>query len=189
MEYPNWFDGYAKHNFIRFLDEFKDKEVTFLQLGAYTGDASVWLVQNILTNDKASLWDVDTWTGSDEAIHHTFDWSDVLETYLEKTDEFNNQLEAFRMTTDEFFRFNTQTFDFIYVDADHTAQAAYTDGVNSWKVLKPGGILAFDDYTWGDGMPDQSLAPKPGINKFLDEYKGEYEVLLIDSQVWIRKPE
>lgn len=189
MDYPNWFLGYASHHFERFLTPFKGKDVSFLQLGAYTGDASVWLVENILTADKATLWDVDTWRGSDEPIHHTFDWPDVLETYMAKTDQYAGKVEPFRMTTDEFFRFNTLTFDFIYVDADHTAQAAYTDGVNSWKVLKPGGILAFDDYTWGDGMPDQTLAPKPGINKFLDEYQGEYEVLLIDNQVWIRKPE
>lgn len=188
MDYPNWFLGYASHHFERFLAPFKGKPVTFLQLGAYTGDASVWLAQNILTDIDSKLVDVDTWEGSDEEIHHTFDWQDVLTVYTVKTMDYQN-IHQFVGTTDRFFASNQETFDFIYVDADHTAMAAYTDGVNSWKVLKPGGILAFDDYTWGDGLPDQTLAPKPGINKFLDEYQGEYEVLLIDNQVWIRKPE
>jgi hypothetical protein len=50
MNYPNWFEMTAKHNFQTYLAEFKDKpNLKFLQLGVYTGDASVWLCNNILT--------------------------------------------------------------------------------------------------------------------------------------------
>jgi hypothetical protein len=62
MNYPNWFEMTAKHNFQTYLAEFKDKpNLKFLQLGVYTGDASVWLCNNILTVKGSVLIDVDTW--------------------------------------------------------------------------------------------------------------------------------
>lgn len=185
-QYPNWFAGTAQSNFAQYLNEYKGKDVSFLQLGAYTGDASVWLAENILTNIDSSLTDVDTWEGSDEGVHHTFDWDDVLSVYSFKTMPYQN-IFMFISTTDRFFATNDETFDFIYVDADHTAKAVYTDGVNAWNALKPGGILAFDDYLWGEGLDNQELAPKPGIDRFLDEHDGKYGLLHKGAQVWIRK--
>lgn len=186
MQYPNWFAGTAQSNFAQYLDEYKGKDVSFLQLGAYTGDASVWLAENILTSIDSTLTDVDTWEGSDEEVHHTFDWDNILSVYSEKTMPYQN-IFMFIGTTDRFFATNDETFDFVYVDADHTAEAVYTDGVNAWNVLKPGGILAFDDYLWGEGLDNQELAPKPGIDRFLDEHDGKYGLLHKGAQVWIRK--
>lgn len=37
-------------------------------------------------------------------------------------------------------------FDFIYIDADHTFEGANTDLYNSVKLLKPNGIIGFNDY-------------------------------------------
>lgn len=65
--------------------------------------------------------------------------------------------------------------------------AVYDDGVGAFDVLKPGGIIAFDDYMWGDGMLDQTLAPRPGVDKFLEEYMGQYKMLHMYTQVWIQK--
>jgi hypothetical protein len=64
MEYPNWFNHTAKANFEKFLTK-KDGSVA-LQLGVYTGDASLWMLQNI---PNLKLTDVDTWQGSDEEEH------------------------------------------------------------------------------------------------------------------------
>ena len=188
MTYPNWFDGVAKYNFDRFLSEYKDKDhVRFLQVGVYTGDASKWLLDNILTGAGSHLEDVDTWQGSDEEAHHAMDFNDVERVYDEKVAEYSN-VKKFKMTSNDFFSKESYGFyDFAYVDADHTAAATYKDGVNCWNRLKPNGILAFDDYTWGTGLPDQSQAPEPGINKFLEEFEGQYDLLNKESQVWIKK--
>jgi predicted O-methyltransferase YrrM/tetratricopeptide (TPR) repeat protein len=37
-------------------------------------------------------------------------------------------------------------FDFIHIDASHFPEDCYTDAMLAWRVLKPGGILLFDDY-------------------------------------------
>lgn len=190
MEYPNWFEMGAKSYFENLLADYKDKpDLKFLQLGAYLGHASQWLHENILTGENSILVDVDTWKGSEEDIHRTFDWQNIFNTYISGLQKYGaaGRHAIFPGTTEHFFASQAMTYDFIYIDADHTAQAVYRDAINSWKILKPGGLLAFDDYTWGDGLEDQSLAPKPGIDKFLAEYKGEYKQIAEGSQVWVRK--
>jgi hypothetical protein len=68
---PKWFNS-VEHNFRNTLLKLKGKEdLVFLQIGAYTGDASTWLLDNILTDPTSFLVDVDTWAGSDEKIHKT----------------------------------------------------------------------------------------------------------------------
>jgi predicted O-methyltransferase YrrM len=41
-----------------------------------------------------------------------------------------------------------QTYDFIYVDGDHTAYGVIKDAIASYECLNVGGIIAFDDYQW-----------------------------------------
>ena len=70
----------AIENFKNYLLPFAGrKELNFLQVGAFTGDASKWLLDNVLTHETSRLVDVDTWRGSDEIAHHEMDWSDVEE--------------------------------------------------------------------------------------------------------------
>jgi predicted O-methyltransferase YrrM len=186
-DYPNWFQGIAKDNFEQYLEHFKGQDdLRFLQVGVFTGDASKWLVDNILTGSGSTLTDVDTWEGSDEGAHHQMDFSDVESTYDAKVAGYKNIIKH-KMDSAKFFSRDPDLFDFIYVDADHTAEGVYKDAMNSWQFLKRNGILAFDDYTWGDGLPDQSLAPRPGIDKFLDKYNGNYHLIYKGAQVWIRK--
>jgi predicted O-methyltransferase YrrM len=188
FNYPNWFLGVPSDNFAQYLQHFKGEDnLHFLQVGAYTGDASKWLLDNILTGKNCVLTDVDTWQGSDEGAHHVMDWSDVEQTYDNKVAAYNN-ISKYKMTSDEYFAEHSNGwYDFVYIDADHTAHAAYTDGANGWRDLKPNGILAFDDYTWGDGLADQTLAPRPGIDRFLEEHAEQYHLINKASQVWIRK--
>ena len=81
-KFPNWFDAYAKPNFEKYLIPLAGVDnLTFLQLGAYTGDASLWLLDNVLTGANSILIDVDTWQGSDEEVHHSMDFSEVESVY------------------------------------------------------------------------------------------------------------
>ena len=186
-EYPKWFNGSAKDYFEQHLVHLEKQEnLNFLQVGVFTGDASIWLADNILTGKNSRLYDVDTWLGSDEDAHHVMDFANVERTYDAKVSGYENILK-YKMDSATFFSKELGLFDFIYVDADHTAEGVYKDAMNSWQVLKPNGILAFDDYTWGDGLPDQSLAPRQGIDKFLDKYNGQYHLIHKGAQVWIRK--
>ena len=184
--YPVWFNP---DNFEQYLDHYKGQHrLRFLQIGVFTGDASVWLLENILTDQSSTLIDVDTWKGSpDEDMHMAMDFENVYETYKKKVEPYTN-VRSMRISSKNFFvNQKPATFDFIYIDGDHTEQTVYADGVAAWHCLLPNGILAFDDYHWGDGLADQSLAPRPAIDRILEEYIGTYTLLTKGSQVWIRK--
>ena len=186
-KYPNWFEMTAKENFESQLMPFAGKlGLRFLQIGAFTGDASAWLVDNILTQKNSILEDVDIWTGSDEEEHKEMDWLDVERVYDSRIAFRPNVIKS-KMDSREFLRsIEEPTFDFIYIDGDHTAEGVLQDAVLSWRLLKPGGIMAFDDYLWED---PRGIEFQPGwsIDTFIGAVKEESEVLLSNSQVWLRK--
>lgn len=182
MEYPNWFNYTAKANFEKFLT-LKGK-LNVLQLGVYTGDASLWMLQNL---GEIELTDVDTWQGSDEEEHKAMDFEDVYKVYLDKIKDYKVNIK--RATTTHYLVMQYgagKVFDFIYIDADHTTVGVLMDAELSWPLLKSGGIMAFDDYTLGPDMPAE-LTPTLGIDLFLARHEGEYEILVINEQVWIKK--
>lgn len=91
-------------------------------------------------------------------------------------------VELIRKKSQDVFteQFNQYRFDFIYIDGDHSAEAVYQDGKNAFMVLREGGHMLFDDYTW-------SKETNLGIDRFLDEHAGTYDVIHKDYQILIRK--
>jgi predicted O-methyltransferase YrrM len=154
----------------------------FLQIGAYCGDASVWMLDNVLTDPSSWLVDVDTWKGSQEEEHGLIDFEEVENFYLHRTNGRN--VGRCKMTSDEYFDLKPTPFDFIYVDGAHTSEQVLRDAVNADRYLKVGGLLAFDDYQWGRGYRD---IPQPSIDAFARCFENRYEVLEADLQVWMRK--
>ena len=188
VEVPNWFTSTpALENFSKYLQPFKGQpDLQFLQLGAYTGDASVWLLDNILTDKTSHLTDVDTWSGSDEDEHHKLDFKDVEAAYDYKTKGYKN-FTKFKGTTIEWLKAAPlDYYDFIYVDADHTAPSVLIDAELSFLSLKSGGILAFDDYEWNAGK-GEAFNPKPGVNTFLHRHKPNVHILDVGWQLWLVK--
>lgn len=187
-KYPNWFAVTAQANFEQHLLPLAGTtNVRYLQLGVYTGDASVWLCENVLTAEWNFLYDVDTWKGSKELAHESINFDEVYEIYQAKTEKYK-QIRTFRQNTVDYLIDGgaDQPFNFIYIDADHTTVGVLLDAELSWPLLKSGGIMAFDDYTWGTNLP-MHQRPKPGIDLFLLRHSVEYEVLAVNSQYWIKK--
>lgn len=186
--YPNWFEQVALPYFETFRSVIDNTQpVRALQIGAYVGHASNWIADAWLRHSDSLLVDVDTWKGSDEDAHRALNWNEVLLDYLDNTSRHDTKIQPYRMTSDAFFMgFKMGSlFDFIYIDGDHTREQVYRDAVNAWEFLKPGAIMAFDDYEWGEGMP-MHLRPRDAINQFLGE-RTDYKTLAIGWQVWVQK--
>lgn len=186
---PNWFANDGLPNFATHLiTEFKDKPTRFLQIGAYTGDASLWLAQNVLTHQDSVLVDVDTWEGSDEPSHHEMNWGTVEAVYDAKTKYFqqSRKIVKFKGTSDWFFKNNREVYDFIYIDGDHTSYGVIKDAVSAYECLNVGGILAFDDYQWSAGL-GANKEPRMAIDAFSSIYQDRVSPLLVGYQAWFRK--
>jgi predicted O-methyltransferase YrrM len=189
-QYPNWFHHYAEGFFKHHLTPLSGKPgLRFLQIGAFTGDASVWMLDNILTDTRSVLVDVDTWGGSDEAEHEPFDFADVEAVYDERMR--GTRTCKFKGTSSKFFQAHpesgiAESFDFIYIDGGHNAYTVLNDAVRAYPMLKLGGMIAFDDYQWKSGH-GRLRDPGPAIDVILDLYSDRLELLTQGLQAWFRK--
>lgn len=188
-ETTNWFVNDGQKNFyMHLLRNYSGKPMKALQIGAYTGDASVWLYENLLSHPDSVLVDVDTWEGSDEPLHHEMNWSTVENLYDSKTKQGQeeNKIIKYKGTSDDFFKNNKETYDFIYVDGDHTAYGVIKDAISSYECLNIGGIIAFDDYQWSAGLGPLK-EPKMAIDAFSSIYRDRLQLVLQEYQAWYRK--
>jgi predicted O-methyltransferase YrrM len=185
---PNWFENDGLQNFEDVLLQYKDVSVRMLQIGAYTGDASVWILHKVLSHENSILVDVDTWEGSDEPSHHEMQWNAVEAQYDHKTQHgrSNRKILKFKGTSDWFFKNNLEQYDFIYIDGDHTAYGVLKDAVAAFECLKVGGILAFDDYQWSAGLGTLN-EPKLAIDAFSLVYSDRLATLVDGYQRWYQK--
>lgn len=76
-------------------------------------------------------------------------------------------------------------FGLIYVDGDHTEDGVFMDAVMYWNQLLDspkgeGGYMLFDDY-------GQSEETKRGIDRFLKTQEGNFDLIVKDYQVLIRR--
>lgn len=189
MDLPNWFVQNGIENFANHLNEYKTKPTRMLQIGAYTGDASVWLWENVLIHNPDSvLIDVDTWQGSDEPSHHEMNWESVEKIYDYKTQEgqLKRKIIKVKSTSDWFFKNNIEKYDFIYIDGDHTSYGVLKDAVNAFECLNVGGILAFDDYRWSAGLGILK-EPKLAIDAFSVVNSDKIQVLVDGYQRWYKR--
>ena len=82
-----------------------------------------------------------------------------------------------------------QSFDFIYIDGSHLAKDVFIDAALSWNLLKPGGILAFDDYGWGTWDPNPVGKPRPAIDAFASIFRDRITLLRAGWRRIYRKTE
>lgn len=78
---------------------------------------------------------------------------------------------------------------FAIVDGSHQAADVLEDAVLSWRLLKSGGVMIFDDYAWtGQGHANCAETDKPriAVNAFIDVYRPE--ILQMGYQAIVRKP-
>ena len=94
-KFPKWFyDNATVADFESGLAEFKGKKnLKFLQIGVFTGNASAWLLENILTDPSSLLVDIDPWCGN---LQHEsiYDWDDIQEAYREQTASHGKKVQA-----------------------------------------------------------------------------------------------
>ena len=194
MDYEFTEDWFSENNpekvvrqFDEFLSEFKDKTSTFLEIGSFEGMSTIWMLENILTNKESRLFCIDAWA----------EWTgDAFVRFVENINKtgLKDKVRIVKGDSSEELRiFPKEYFDFIYVDGDHDERAVIKDAIGSFRVLKKGGIIAFDDYLLGIRYPNSpgskamNGSTKKAIDYFLDVFQDELEIIHKDYQVWIRK--
>lgn len=68
-----------------------------------------------------------------------------------------------------------RTFDMIYIDGAHTADAVYADSCSAYRLLRPGGLLVWDDLPWECPISKLRGQVEVGLRRFLEQEKLTFE--------------
>lgn len=166
------------------LAPLRDKPIKAIEIGSYEGRSALWLLQNILTHDEAELTVVDTWDGGGEL--KDIDWDAVKERFTDNTADYQHKMMVCQESSTDFLRRCEFKADLIYIDGGHFAPQALIDSVLAHLLLKPEGIIIFDDYLIG-GLLHTPITPKTAIDAFMECFAQQYEWLSIGYQVVLRK--
>jgi len=179
----DWFSGNIP-KWESLLNKYVDKPVSFLELGCFQGMATTWMLDKILTHADAKITCVDTFEGS---VEFQSNWRENLwDIFHSNTKKYGSKVNVCKGFTSSVLKTLTDSYDFIYVDADHRASSVLEDAVLVFRRLKVGGLLCFDDYTWSM-VPRELDRPKMAIDAFVKIYSDYIQVVHIDYQYWIRK--
>jgi Methyltransferase domain len=180
----NWFGVTAEPFWTRyFIPIFAGKpNLNFLEIGSFEGRSAVWTCKNLLTGPGCRLTCIDTFKGSEE--HKARDLSNLAAVFADNVRPYQEQVSVLVGESSTALKGITGKFDFIYVDGSHVAKDVLTDAVLSWPLLKDGGFLVFDDYTWGDGGIG---CPRPAIESFGVLFSAGLETVHISTQAVFKR--
>lgn len=192
-EFTNdWFQQTAETNFINNLLPRKAQFKKAMEIGCYEGQATCWMLKHMAFDQ---IHCVDTWTGSAE--HLTVPMVEVHERFVRNTKlEDGGPVQAWVNKSIHHLAYcvaqkDRGNYDFIYVDGSHVAKDVLTDAVLAWQILRPGGYIAFDDYTWTE-KPRQEANPldnpRLAIDAFYTIFRREAVILpSTQHQFWLMK--
>ncbi len=166
--YPLW---------MQFLGKYRTEETHALEIGSCEGRSSCFFVQNILQHEKSTLTCVDPWImpNTEECFQHNIDVLDC-----------RKKMHIIKRFSDE-TALDLNSWDWVYVDGNHSAKATLFDAVRSWVSLKKGGIMIFDDFQWNINTRPRVECPKMAIDAFLNVCERELKVLHMNMQVIVEK--
>ena len=169
----DWFSGNIPV-FEKFLTPLKGTPCRLLEIGTFEGRAAVWLLNNIATHEEARVTCIDAFRQSSLAHNLSATGSGAkAEVHIGHSRMIIPQL--------------ADDYDFAYVDGSHASCDVLEDAVLTFRKVKTGGIIGFDDYKWNDPKFNQHGTPRPAVDAFLKCYSHKLTILHHAYQVWVRK--
>jgi hypothetical protein len=162
------------------------KPLQILEIGSFEGYSSLYFLKNF---PNSIITCVDTWENHKE--YKNFDLSKVEMNFDLNTNKYKNNLKKFKKTSDLFFKKNCSNkkcyYDIIYIDGDHFYETVFRDLINSFKVLKKGGLLIIDDFLGYNFYKDINENPISAIIVFINIFYNNIKILKITNQIIIKK--
>jgi hypothetical protein len=162
------------------LEPLKGREdLRYLEVGAYEGRSVLWMLENVLTDPSARATVVDVFDGP---------FKDRYFANIERSGAADKVESITGFSQVVLRQLPLNTFDVIYIDGSHADDDVLEDAVLSWRLLKEGGLLIFDDYRWFRGGPEGiTELPKNAIDPFINCFKDHVEVIHNSYQLILRK--
>jgi tetratricopeptide (TPR) repeat protein len=157
------------------LQHFADvPDFKVVEIGSFQGMSACWLLDNILTHPTAKITCIDLY------FQEHFKGNIIKTGVADKVIELQGYSQELLVTlADEYY-------DIAYVDGCHKPTSVLQDAILSWRLVKVGGLMIFDDYefTFPDS-PEQDT--KIGIDLFLEMFASQLEVVHKGYQLIVKK--
>ena len=187
-DFPNsWLFG-ARVIWDQILGQLQPKRV--LEIGSFEGQSACYLIKSIGAQKDAEIHCIDTWVDSPE--YANVKMAEIEQRFLKNTQKalkstlhsvtFKLHKERSEIVLSQLLSSGYESyFDFIYVDGSHQAPDVLMDAVLAFRLLRKGGVMAFDDYLWSEalpGGPDLLRMPKSAIDAFVNIYIRQLRVIM-----------
>ena len=167
-----------------------------LEIGSHEGRSSCWMLENMLT-DTGTMTCIDPF--ADRPVT-AFSYDSIPEDrsienlFRANTAEVKKPGQTLEVVANMSFHALAQLivdkrqYDFIYVDGSHNADDALADAVMCFGLLRPGGVMLFDDYLWEDDQHYLGRC-KQSIDAFVNMFYHRLKLGLVNYQLAIVKKE
>lgn len=190
-----WFDEWVRADWEKHTHALQGQELQVLEIGAFEGASTTWILDNMMGHPKSTLTTIDTFQGGME--HQLADkideynLSDIESRFRANVAqcEHAGKLKVIKARSDDALialRGEGARFDFVYIDASHVAMDVLHDATVSWRMLNVHGTMVFDDFTWKGYMED-FYNPRIAIQAFLQCAMPEIKTKRRESQVWVTR--
>ena len=150
-----------------------------LEIGSFEG-YSANLFNKIFFNPE--IYCVDPWMTYSE--HPSLNFKKIEKNFDKNTKKIN--VKKFKMSSFDFFKKNNKNYDLIYIDGSHKADDVFYDAMKSFKILKKGGILFFDDFLGATIFDNKQVID--GVALFLNKINSNnLKLIFINSQIGFLK--
>jgi hypothetical protein len=150
-----------------------------LEIGSFEG-YSANIFNKLFPNQE--IYCVDPWLPYSEIPNVNFN---IVESNFDKNTK-NINIKKFKMFSSNFFNNNKENFDIIYIDGSHKADNVFYDAMESFKILKKGGILLFDDFLGSSAFDNNQVID--GVALFLNKINdNSLKLISINSQICFLK--
>lgn len=168
------------------INDYKDRPINYLEIGTFYGANIISVANSYGLHNDSKLYCIDPWEDYDEYSEYKNKLETVHNSFMkniEKSGQAHKIIINRGYSNNIVPTFQDDFFDIIYIDGNHEPEYVLEDAVLSFRKLKVGGMLIFDDY--GVGGPDLT---KKGIDGFLSGYHKRISYLGEKiTQVFIRK--
>lgn len=133
---------------IELINEFNLNAVA--EIGVYKGDFAKQLLEKsngIKTYTMIDPWrNLSDWNKPCNKDNNSFE--NFYKETINKTDFAKEKRKVLRgKTTEVIDELEDESFDFVYIDGDHTLRGITIDLINFWPKLKPNGFIVGDDFS------------------------------------------
>jgi predicted O-methyltransferase YrrM len=176
-DWQDWFERFITKAPIRILE-----------IGSWQGGSTLWLLDHIIGPRGGRITCVDTWEGSSE---HTFlnslglSLEELFDANIARSGKSEHVHKLKGSSHHILPELPPASFDLIYIDGAHEAQAVIQDAIHSHRLLAPGGFLLFDDLDYSFADSNQNTAR--AIDFFTNTFANEYHEHARSSQLLLQK--